>query len=111
MKCVIQYIRPLRNKIEVITLNEEKIFFDDGRYEKMILNNKKLSEKIYSRLYEIAFSWKQEYIGNKVYDGEKYLIEFDINHKKKKYKIQNKFPENWDEFLMLKNEILELSGD
>ena len=99
-------MQPLRNKFQIITLKEGKIYFDDGRYEKLILSDVEEVEELYTKLCKIVFSWKQEYIGDRVYDGEKYLIEFDINHKKKKYKIQNKFPDNWNEFIKIKNEIL-----
>ena len=75
-------------------------------YERVVLNDEDEVERIYLELCKIVFSWRQEYIGERVYDGEKYLIEFDINHKKRKYKIQNKFPSNWESFLLVKNEIL-----
>lgn len=107
MKCIIECMQPLRNKLQIITVRDYKIYFDDGRYEMLILNNRDQVEEIYNKLCKIVYSWKQEYIGDRVYDGEKYLIEFDINHKRKKYKIQNKFPNNWDEFLNIKNEILD----
>lgn len=108
MKCVIKCIQPLRNKLQTISLDDNKIYYDDGRYEKVILDNRKEVDKFYSELYKIIFSWKQEYIGERVYDGERYLIELDINHKRKKYKIQNKFPSNWKEFIEIKNRILSL---
>ena len=111
MKCVIECIRPLKNKLEVITLKDGKIYFDDGRYERLILTDTSTVENIYLKLCKISFSWKQEYIGERVYDGEKYLIEFDINHKKKKYKMQNKYPDNWEEFIDVKNEILDYSKE
>lgn len=107
MKCIIECMQPLRNRLETITLKDGKVFFDDGRYEKIVLNDEEEVEEIYLKLLKIVFSWKQEYIGEKIYDGEKYLIEFDINHKRKKYKIQNKFPNNWNEFLDVRNQILD----
>lgn len=106
MKCVIECIKPFKNMMEIITLKDGKIYYDDGRYEKMILDDTNVVFDIYESLFKTVFKWKQEYIGERVYDGEKYLIEFDVNHKKKKYKIQNKFPENWDEFMNVKNKIL-----
>ena len=107
MKCVIECMQPLRNKFQSITLKDGKIYFDDGRYERLILNDEDRVEQLYLKLCKIVFAWKQEYIGERVYDGEKYLIEFDINHKKKKYKIQNKFPDNWEEFLLIREKILD----
>ena len=92
--------------MEVITLKDGKIYFDDGRYERIILEDEDEVNDLYSRLFSLMFTWKQEYIGEKVFDGEKYLIEVDVNHKKKKFKIQNKFPDNWDEFLVVKKDIL-----
>ena len=111
MKCTIQYFRPLRNKLEIITLKEGKIYLDDGRYEKLISEDEDVVNEYNSRLFELFFTWKQEYIGERVYDGEKYLIEVEVNHKKKKYKIQNKFPENWEEFLEIKESIIALNKD
>ena len=111
MKCVIECMCPFRNKVNTITLKDGKIYVDDGRYERLILNNEDEVEGFYEKLYKIVFSWKQEYIGERVYDGEKYLIEFDINHKRKKYKIQNKFPSNWEDFLSVKEEILSFDEE
>ncbi len=107
LKCIIQCFRPLRNKLEIITLKDGKIYFDDGRYEKIILDDEEEVENFYSSLFKLMFSWKQEYIGEKVFDGERYLIEVDINHKRKKFKIQNKYPDNWEEFLNIKENILD----
>jgi hypothetical protein len=92
--------------MEVITIKDGKIFFDDGRYEKLILDDEDEVSDLYEKLFGILFTWKQEYVGERVYDGEKYLIEVDVNHKRKKFKIQNKYPENWDEFLTVKDNIL-----
>ena len=111
MKCIIQCIQPLRNRCQIITLAEDKVYFDDGRYERVILSNRNEINQISSKLYEILFTWKQEYIGERVYDGERYLIELDVNHKRKKYKIQNKFPDNWDEFLLIKKRLVDLSEE
>ena len=111
MKCIIQCFQPLRNKSQVITINNGKIYFNDGRYERVILSNYDEVDEFFVKLCKIIFSWKQEYIGDRVYDGEKYLIEFDINHKRRKYKIQNKFPDNWDEFLGIKEEILSFDEE
>ena len=111
MKCIIECVQPLKNKFQIITLKDGKILFDDGRYERTILSDEDEVEEFYSKLCKIVFSWKQEYIGERVYDGEKYLIEFDINHKRKKYKIQNKFPSNWEEFLGIREEILALDRE
>ena len=106
MKCIIQCFHPFKNQLETITLKDGKIYFDDGRYERIILDDEEEVQDLYSKLFGLMFSWKQEYIGEKVFDGEKYLIEVDINHKRKKFKIQNKFPENWNEFLNVKRDIL-----
>ena len=106
MKCIIECMQPFKNKFNIITLKDGRVYVDDGRYEKVVLNDEDEVENFYEKLYKIVFSWKQEYIGERVYDGEKYLIEFDINHKRKKYKIQNKFPPNWEEFLKVREELL-----
>lgn len=111
MKCVIECIKPFKNVMEIITLKDGKIYYDDGNYEKVILDDSRIVDNIYECLFRTVFEWKKEYIGERIYDGEKYLIEFDINHKKKKYKIQNKYPSNWGEFVKVKNKILSYDED
>ncbi len=111
MECVIRCVKPLRNTMQIITLKADKIYYDDGRYERVILNSGAMVEKFCEEIYKIIFSWRQEYIGNRVYDGERYLIEVNINHKRKKYKIENKFPDNWEKFMMIKEKILSFSGE
>ena len=106
LRCIIQCFQPFRNKVEVITIKDGRIYFDDGRYERIILEDEEEVNDLYSKLFGLMFTWKQEYIGEKTIDGEKYLIEVDINHKRKKYKIQNKFPDNWEEFLDIKQDIM-----
>jgi hypothetical protein len=97
--------------LETITIKDGKIYLDDGRYEKVILDDEEEVNDLYSKLFSLMFSWRQEYIGEKVFDGEKYLIEVDVNHKRKKFKIQNKFPDNWEEFLDIKQNILAFACD
>ena len=52
MKCVIECMCPLRNKINTITLKDGKIFVDDGRYERLILNNEDEVDGFYEKLYK-----------------------------------------------------------
>ena len=73
MKCIIQCFRPLRNQFEIITLKEGKIYLDDGRYERVVLDDEEEVNDLYSKLFSLMFSWKQEYIGEKIFDGEKYF--------------------------------------
>ena len=111
MRCIIQCFQPLKNKLEIITIKDDKIYYDDGRYSKVILDDELEVECLCSKIYGLIFSWKQEYIGERVVDGEKYLIEIDVNHKRKKYKVQNKFPANWSEFLKVKQDIIDYNKE
>ena len=93
---------------EVITIKDDGIYFEEGNsYPRLVSNNVDVIDALFTRFFSITYTWKQEYIGERVFDGERYLIEVDINHKKKKYKIQNKYPENWEEFLSIKENIME----
>ena len=67
-----------------ITLGKERI--TDEQYVVNEINHFKISQR------------RKEMI-----DGERYHIVIDINYKKKKYKIQNKFPSNSKEYRILKN--------
>ena len=76
-------------------------------YEKVLSKDIDFISDVEDKLAKIMFGWKDEYLGNRQVDGERYHITVDVNHKKKKYKIQNKFPDNWEEFLKLQELIME----
>ena len=96
------------NEKEILTINDKGLFIEknDG-YNRMISEDKNLVEELYSRFFSITYTWRQEYIGPRTIDGEKYVVSMDINHKRKTYKIQNKYPDNWDEFTSFIDGLLE----
>ena len=109
MEISINRIKCYTKKEQTIVIRKDGICIIDGKscYEKVLSKDIDFINEIESKLAEIMFSWKEEYIGGKSIDGEKYHIVVDVNHKKKKYKIQNKFPSNWEEFLKLQDLIVE----
>lgn len=100
-------------KEQTIVIRDRGISLIDGNscYEKILSKDINFINTIENKLARIMFDWKDEYIGEKKLDGEKYHIVVEVNHKKKKYKIQNKFPDNWKEFLDLKKLIMEVDED
>ena len=109
MEILINNIQDYSKREETIVIRKHEIALIDGKscYEKVLSKDIEFISTIEDRLSKIMFSWKEEYVGSRMIDGEKYHIVVDVNHKKKKYKIQNKFPSNWEEFLKLKEQIME----
>ena len=93
---------------EVITIKDDGIYFEEGNsYPRLVSNNVDVIDALFTRFFSITYTWKQEYMGPRTVDGYKYLITMNINHKRKSYKGQNKFPDNWEEFIDLKASLLE----
>lgn len=109
MEIIINNIKDYSKKEETIIIKDDGIYYMEGKscYEKLLNNDYGFISEISSDLCKLMFSWKEEYIGPRMIDGERYHIVVDVCHKKKKYKIQNKFPSNWEEFLVLKEKMLE----
>lgn len=109
MEIFINRIKNYSKKEQTIVIRSNGISLIDGKscYEKVLSKDVDFINEVEDRLSKIMFGWKDEYVGNRSIDGEKYHIVVDVNHKKKKYKIQNKFPNNWEEFLELQELIME----
>ena len=109
MEIFISNIQDFSKKEETIVIRKNGISLIDGKscYEKVLSKDIEFISDVENKLSKIMFGWKEEYVGSRMVNGEKYHIVIDVNHKKKKYKIQNKFPANWDEFLKLKDQIME----
>ena len=108
MNIFINNIQDYSKKERSIKICDEGIYLIEGNscYEKLLCNDLYVVQKIGDSLAKIMFGWKEEYLGSRKIDGERYNIVVDINHKKKKYKIQNKFPDNWEEFIALEEKII-----
>ena len=109
MEISINRIKDYSKKEQTIVIRHSSISLIDGKscYEKILSKDVNFICDVEDKLAKIMFGWKDEYIGARSLDGEKYHIVVDVNHKKKKYKIQNRFPENWNEFLELQELIME----
>ena len=109
MEIVINNIKDYSKKEQTIIIRETSISLVENNsfYENVISEDSKFISEAINKLSKIMFGWKEEYVGARKIDGEKYHVIVDINHKKKKYKIQNKFPDNWEDFLNVKEQIME----
>lgn len=109
MEILINKIKNFSKKEQTIIIRNNGISLIDGKscYEKVLSKDIEFISDVEDKLAKIMFGWKEEYLGNRSIDGERYHIVVDVNHKKKKYKIQNKFPDNWEEFLELQSLIME----
>ena len=109
MEIFINRIEDFSKKEKTIVIRKSGISLIDGKscYEKVLSKDIDFIESVENKLAQIMFSWKDEYVGARSIDGAKYHIVVDVNHKKKKYKIQNKYPNNWEEFLKLQDLIMD----
>jgi len=109
MEIFINKIKNYSKQEQTIVIRKNGISLIDGKscYEKVLSKDIEFISDVENKLAKIMFGWKDEYVGARALDGEKYHITVDVNHKKKKYKIQNKFPDNWEEFLELQKLIME----
>lgn len=107
MEIFINNIKDYSKTEKTIIIRDNAISMINGNscYEKILSKDIDLVSNVQNELKHIMFEWKDEYVGSRQRDGEKYHITLDINHKKRKYKIQNKYPSNWEEFLKVMNEI------
>lgn len=107
MEIVINKSKIYGDEKEIITINDKGIYYEvNNSYPKVISENKDMIEVLLTRFFSLTYIWKQEYLGPRTMDGYKYLITLDINHKRKTYKIQNKYPDNWQEFIDLKESLI-----
>lgn len=107
MEIVINKSKIYGDEKEIITINEKGIYYEQSNsYPQVISENKDIIEVLLTRFFSLTYIWKQEYLGPRTMDGYKYLITMDINHKRKTYKIQNKYPDNWQEFIDLKDSLI-----
>lgn len=101
-----------KNKIygeekEIIKITDNSITYEiDNSYPRILSENKDVIDVLLTRFFSLTYTWKQEYIGPRTIDGYKYVISLDVNHKRKTYKIQNKYPDNWEEFVNLKDSLI-----
>ena len=101
-----------KNKIygeekEVIRITDNFITYQiDNSYPRTLSENKDVIDVLLTRFFSLTYTWRQEYIGARTIDGYKYVISLDVNHKRKTYKIQNKYPDNWQEFVDLKDSLI-----
>ena len=108
MEFVINKIKIYGDEKEVITINDKGIYYESNEsYKRTLSENEDIVETLLSRFFSITYTWKQEYLGPRSVDGYKYLITMDVNHKRKSYKIQNKYPDNWQEFIDLKDSLID----
>ena len=105
----INNVKDYTKKEQTIIIREKSISLVEGNscYENILNEDVKFIADVEDKLSKIMFGWKEEYVGPRMINGERYHIVVNVNHKKKKYKIQNKFPDNWEEFLNLKEKIME----
>lgn len=107
MEIVINKNKIYGDEKEVLTISEKGIFYQENNsFPQLLSENKEIIDVLFTRFFSLTYIWKHEYMGPRTIDGYKYLISMDVNHKRKTYKIQNKYPDNWDDFISLKDSLI-----
>lgn len=107
MEIVINKSKIYGDEKEIITINDNGIYYEvNGGFPTLLSDNSDIIDVLLTRFFSLTYTWRQEYIGPRTIDGYKYLISMDVNHKRKSYKIQNKYPDNWDDFIDLKDSLI-----
>lgn len=107
MEIVINKSKIYGDEKEVIRITDKGIYYEvDNDFPSVLSANKSIIEVLSTRFFTLTYTWKHEYLGPRTMDGYKYLVTIDVNHKRKSYKIQNKFPSNWQEFIDLKDSLI-----
>ena len=108
MEIVINKSKIYGEEKEIITINDKGIFYENNNLcPELLSENQEIIDVLFTRFFSLTYTWKQEYLGPRTIDGYKYLVTLDVNHKRKTYKIQNKYPENWQEFIDLKDSLID----
>ena len=107
MEIVISKNKIYGDEKEIVKISDSCITYEThNSFPRVLSENKDVIDVLLTRFFSLTYTWKQEYIGARTIDGYKYIITMDINHKRKTYKIQNKFPDNWEEFIDLKDSLI-----
>ena len=101
-----------RNKIygdekTIIKITRDCITYEkENSFPEVLSSNKDVIDVLLTRFFSLTYTWRQEYLGPRTIDGYKYIVTLDVNHKRKTYKIQNKYPDNWEEFINLTDSLI-----
>ncbi len=107
MEIVINKSKIYGEEKEILRITDKGIFLEkNNSFPTLLSDNKQIIEVLFTRFFSITYTWKQEYTGPRTIDGYKYLISMDVNHKRRTYKVQNKYPDNWDAFVDLKDSLI-----
>lgn len=85
-----------------------KIFVDtsDGTFRVNGKDKKLDANKFVDRLLGIVVSWQSEMIGPQVLDGEIYTVDIADGDETAHFVGKNSFPDNYDEFVYLIDEVV-----
>lgn len=107
MEIVINKSKIYGEEKEIIKINDKGVFLEiNNDFPTIISENREIIDVLINKFFTLTYTWKHEYLGPRTIDGYKYLVTIDVNHKRKSYKIQNKYPDNWEEFIDLKDSLV-----
>lgn len=90
----------------IITINEEGITVEENNKSRRLKYDKYQIRDISNALCSIFNGWKDKYIDNKtIFDDDSYDIVV-VGSTRKEYYIKNKYPNNWDKFVLFRNKLL-----
>ena len=88
-----------------ITINDKEIIVKENNLERKLKYTENKIKDVGLAFSRIIKNWEEKYIGNKIVDDDIFYIVV-IDKERKEYYIKNKYPVNWDKFILLRNKLL-----
>lgn len=89
-----------------IVIKHDSVTIEEDEKIKVLKYNKDQIKKIMEGFLNVFKSWHSKYIGKSVLNNDIYTITI-VTTKTIEYYIENKYPDNWENFIMLKNHLIK----
>ena len=89
----------------LINIKEDVVEIEENRKTRTLKYSNQEIKEIMSYLLDLFKPWKDKYIQNKIIDDEIYTISI-ISKVNKEIYIKNKYPANWDKFIVFRNKLV-----
>lgn len=89
----------------IIKIFRNKIEIEENKITRILRYTKVEIVKIIELFLSITKNWQSKYIDKAIIDDEVYTISV-INKQVKEYYIKNKYPNNWNKFILFRNKLV-----
>lgn len=89
-----------------IKINKKEITVEENNVLKQLNYNEGKIYEIFNTFLLVFKHWKSKYEEKKIIDEDVFEILVINNDVRKEYLIKNKYPNNWEKFMFLRNKLL-----